>query len=64
MQARLTKLETKELDLISKQSKDEAVKLALALAAYPAPPTPVFDLNDEFKDPEKLADLIDDVFGK
>ncbi len=40
------------------------MKTALYLASHPAPPMPEFDLDPQFEDAEKLADVIDDVFGK
>jgi hypothetical protein len=64
LQSNLYKLEKKEYDELSKLSKDEAVRIALYLTNHPAPPMPEFPLNEEYADAEKLADAIDDVFGK
>lgn len=64
LQANLMKLEQKEYDTINSQSKDEAVRIALYLAKHPAPPMPIFPMAEEYLDTEKLADLIDDVYGK
>jgi hypothetical protein len=64
LQSNLYKLEKKEYEELSKHSKDEAVRIALYLAKHPAPPMPEFPLSKEYDDPEKLADIIDDVFGR
>jgi TPP-dependent trihydroxycyclohexane-1,2-dione (THcHDO) dehydratase len=64
VQSRLAHIESVELDEITKEAKDEAVRLALILSKYPAPPIPVFDIDDTYKDAEKLADLVDDVFKR
>jgi hypothetical protein len=64
LESNLYKLEKKEYESLSKQSNDEAVRIALYLANHPAPPMPEFPLSSEYEDPEKLADVIDDVFGK
>jgi hypothetical protein len=64
LQTRLIQLETSELDKLSKQSQDEAVRIALLLAAQPAPPMPEFEMDSKYKDAEALADLVDDIFGK
>ena len=64
LQHKLVKLEKSELDLLSKQSQDEAVKIALVLASQPAPPIPEFELDSKYHDAESIADLVDDVFGK
>ncbi len=64
LQSNLFKLEKQEYDELIKISKDEAVKTALYLASHPAPPMPEFDLDPQFEDAEKLADVIDDIFGK
>jgi hypothetical protein len=64
LQSNLYKLEKKEYEELSRFSKDEAVRIALYLANHPAPPMPEFPLSKEYDDPEKLADAIDDVFGR
>lgn len=64
LQTRLIKLESLELLEITKQSQDEAVRLAILLASQPAPPMPEFELDLKYQDAEVLADAIDDVFGK
>eukprot|EP01041_Mallomonas_annulata_P008381 gene8381-17285_t len=63
MQSRLTKLEISELEKISQQSQDQAVKIALELAGQPAPPMPDFPLDPKYTDAESLADIIDDVLS-
>lgn len=57
-------MEQREYEELVKISKDEAVKTALYLASHPAPPMPEFELDPQFEDAEKLADVIDDIFGK
>lgn len=64
MQNNLVRLEAKEYEDLSRESKDEAVRIALFLATHPAPPMPNFVMESEFEDAEKLADIIDDIFGK
>eukprot|EP01038_Epipyxis_sp_PR26KG_P007777 gene7777-10565_t len=64
VQKTLLKLEKEEYERISKESNDEAIKLTLLLASYPAPPMPEFPLDIEYLDAEKLADAIDDTLGK
>mmetsp|Transcript_12332 Transcript_12332/g.16946 ORF Transcript_12332/g.16946 Transcript_12332/m.16946 type:complete len:250 (-) Transcript_12332:42-791(-) len=64
MQLHLKKLEEQQYTEILQQSKDEAIKVALYLAEHPAPPMPDFPLEKTYNDNEKLADLIDDIFGK
>lgn len=64
MQNNLARLEAKEHEELSRESKDEAVRIALFLATHPAPPMPNFVMESEFEDAEKLADVIDDIFGK
>ena len=62
VQLKLFQIEASELEELSKQSQDEAIRLALILANHPAPPMPEFRLDSKYEDNEKLADLIDDVF--
>ncbi len=64
MQSNLLKLELSDYEELSRQSKDEAVQIALFLASHPAPPMPNFIMDSQYQDAEKLADVIDDVFGK
>ena len=64
LQSKLVKLEEEELATITKRSQDEAVRLAVQLAGQPAPPMPEFELDAIYQDAEKLADAVDDVFGK
>lgn len=63
-QSNLLRLEQKEYEEITSRSKDEAVRIALYLANHPAPPMPMFPLEEQYEDAEKLADLIDDVYGR
>lgn len=62
MQSKLGKLEHQELELISQESQDEAVRISLLLASQPAPPMPQFYVDPKYTDAEKLADIIDDKF--
>ena len=62
VQTKLGKLEIIELEELTRQSQDEAVRIALMLAAQPAPPMPEFAIDPKYTDPEKLADLVDDIF--
>jgi hypothetical protein len=64
MQIKLLALEESMLDELSKESNDEAIKITLILASYPAPPMPEFLLDKTYDDAEKLADAIDDTLGK
>jgi hypothetical protein len=64
MQSNLLKLELSEYDQLSRESKDEAIRISLFLASHPAPPMPSFALDPQYLDAEKLADVIDDMFGK
>lgn len=62
VQVKLVHIEAKEIEELSKESQDEAVRLALLLAKYPAPPMLDFEIDPKYKDSETLADIIDDVF--
>ena len=62
MQTKLGKLEHQELELISQESQDEAVRISLLLASQPAPPMPHFYMDQKYTDAEALADIIDDKF--
>jgi hypothetical protein len=62
MQTKLGKLEHQELELISQESQDEAVRISLLLASQPAPPMPQFYMDQKYTDAENLADIIDDRF--
>lgn len=64
LQSKLLTLETKEIDLINKESADEAVRLALTLSQFPPPPVPLFEMDDNYRNAEKLADAVDDVFSQ
>lgn len=64
MQSQLFKVEAVELDLLSKHSQDEAVRIELKLAEQPAPVTPEYKLNPKYLDAEVLADTIDDILSK
>ena len=64
LQSNLYTLEKKEYEAISKASQDEAIRIALSLANHPAPPMPAFDLDPKYEDAEKLADVVDDIFGR
>lgn len=60
----LAVLEDKAIEEINSYAQDEAIRLALQLSAYPAPPMPEFDLEDYSNDPDKLSNTINDVFEK
>ena len=62
VQSKLGKLEMAELEELTLQSQDEAVRISLMLAAQPAPPMPEFTIDSKYKNPEKLADIVDDLF--
>ena len=62
VQVKLHQIEAKDVQELSEISQDEAVRLALLLAANPAPPMPEFEIDSKYKDSEELADLIDDIF--
>lgn len=64
MQSRLISIENYEMELLTKQSQEQAVEVTLELAGRPAPLTSEFKLLDQYKDAEILADFIDDVFLK
>lgn len=64
LQKRLLKLETSEIEYLTKNSQDEAVRIALMLASQPAPPMPEFELDPEYQDAEALADVANDIFSK
>lgn len=62
VQVKLHQIEAKDVEELSSLSQDEAVRLALLLAANPAPPMPEFEMDPKYRDSEELADLIDDLF--
>jgi hypothetical protein len=62
MQSKLGKIEHQELETISLESQDEAVRISLLLASQPAPPMPQFYMDTKYTDAETLADIIDDKF--
>lgn len=62
MQVKLHQIEAKDVEELSAISQDEAVRLALLLAANPAPPMPEFEIDPRYSSSEELADLIDDIF--
>ena len=64
MQANLYKLERIEYNELSLRANNEAVEIALLLAAHPAPPMPVFPLDSQYENAESLANAIDDLFSK
>lgn len=64
IQSRLAKLESQEIEELTKTSQSDAVDLALLLASYPAPPIPDFPLDKKYEDAESLADMIDDTLSR
>jgi hypothetical protein len=64
MQANLYKIEQAEYNALAVQANNEAVEVALLLAANPAPPMPMFPLDPKYADAESLANVIDDLFMK
>ena len=62
MQLKLGKLEAKELEEITRQSEDEAVRISLLLASQPASPMPHFIMDSKYSDPDNLADAITNKF--
>jgi len=64
MQANLYKLEQIEYNDLTLRANNEAVEIALMLAAHPAPPMPVFPLDPAYLNAENLANAIDDLFAK
>ena len=64
MQANLYKLEQTEYNELTKSSNNEAVEIALLLALHPAPPMPIFPMDEKYQDAETLANAIDDIFSK
>lgn len=64
MQANLYKLEQIEYNELSLRANNEAVEIALMLAAHPAPPMPVFPMDPAYLNAENLANAIDDLFAK
>ena len=47
LQTKITKLEEKEVEIITKESQEEAIRIALILVSQPAPPMPDFELDVE-----------------
>ena len=64
MQTNLYKIEQIEYNALTVHANNEAVEMALLLAAHPAPPMPLFPLDEKYMDAEALADAIDDIFSK
>ena len=64
LQANLFKLEQIEYNDLTLRANNEAVEIALLLAAHPAPPMPLFPMDSKYGDAESLANAIDDIFGK
>lgn len=64
MQANLYKIEQIEYNELTVRANNEAVEIALLLAAHPAPPMPLFPLDPKYGDAESLANVIDDLFSK
>mmetsp|Transcript_7228 Transcript_7228/g.10755 ORF Transcript_7228/g.10755 Transcript_7228/m.10755 type:complete len:231 (-) Transcript_7228:86-778(-) len=62
LQAKLATIDAIEMQKLVDHSKDEAVRIALTLAAQPAPPMSQYVVEDKYKDPEALGNLIDDLF--
>lgn len=64
MQSNLYKIEQIEYNALTVHANNEAVEIALLLAAHPAPPMPIFQMDSKYADPESLANAIDDIFSK
>lgn len=64
MQANLYKIEQVEYNALAVQANNEAVEIALMLAANPAPPMPMFPMDPKYADAESLANAVDDLFMK
>lgn len=64
MQSNLYKIEQIEYNALALHANNEAVEIALLLAAHPAPPMPIFQLDAKYADAEGLANAIDDIFSK
>ena len=59
---KLHMLEQHEIEEINKYSEDEAIRLAMELAKYPAPPMPYFDLSPFGDDMESISNKVNDIF--
>lgn len=64
MQSNLYKIEQIEYNELTVHANNEAVEIALLLAAHPAPPMPIFQMDSKYADAEGLANAIDDIFSK
>jgi hypothetical protein len=64
MQSNLYKIEQIEYNELTVHANNEAVEIALLLAAHPAPPMPLFAMDSQYTNAEGLADRIDDLFSK
>jgi hypothetical protein len=62
VQHRLAAIDVAEMQKLVESSKDEAVRIALDLATHRAPPMPEYKVDDKYRDPNELGELIDDVF--
>ena len=62
IQIKLFEFESKQIEELTKQSRDEAIRIALILDKHPAPPMLDYDLDDKYKSKEALSNLVDDVF--
>jgi hypothetical protein len=56
-------LEDNEIKELIRGAEEEAIRLALVLDQYPAPPMPYFDFHEYRDDPSKLADTVNDIFS-
>lgn len=62
VQNRLATIDVEEMHKLVESSKDEAVRIALSLAKHRAPPMPEYKIDDKYRDPNELNNLIDDIF--
>ena len=56
-------LEEDVLEELHNQSKDEAIRLTLMMASYPAPPMPYFDLGEYRDKYDKISNTVNDIFA-
>jgi hypothetical protein len=61
LQRRLVTIDAEDMKTLIEHSRDEAVRIALALASQPAPPMSEYFIDSKYKTPEELGNLIDDV---
>lgn len=63
LQRRLTKIDSDEMLKLIESSRDDAIKIALTLAAQPPPPKSMYVLEDKYTTSEGLGNLIDDALA-